>query len=366
MTNREAQIFQWITENPMISQEELAAKAGIARSSAAVHISNLMKKGYILGKGYVTNGPSYCMVIGGANIDIGGISKEEIVTRESEAEQCSSGKMFWSLGGAARNICHNLRLLGVNVRFITAIGGDEYGHKMIESCDELGIDITDSLRSAGTNTSTYLYLTDEKRAVKYAVSDMGICEKLNPEFLSTKIEQLNKARMVVIDTNIPTQTIHYICKNCKAPVFAEAISVRQAHKLQSVLGQLYAITVNQQESEAIRGVTITDRHSLEKSANVILGKGTKNIFITMGSEGAYCVCEEEQFMVEGFSNSVMNHSGTRDAFMAGVALGYMKHMDVQQMAKLGVTVSSFALEDEAIINPQLCLPAVVERANIEF
>jgi len=29
MTNREAQIFQWISENPMISQEELAAKAGI-------------------------------------------------------------------------------------------------------------------------------------------------------------------------------------------------------------------------------------------------------------------------------------------------------------------------------------------------
>lgn len=28
MTNREAQIFQWISENPMISQEELAAKAG--------------------------------------------------------------------------------------------------------------------------------------------------------------------------------------------------------------------------------------------------------------------------------------------------------------------------------------------------
>ena len=72
MTNREAQIFQWITENPMISQEELAAKAGIARSSAAVHISNLMKKGYILGKGYVTNGPSYCTIIGSANIDIGG------------------------------------------------------------------------------------------------------------------------------------------------------------------------------------------------------------------------------------------------------------------------------------------------------
>ena len=53
MTQRERQILQWIEENPMISQEELAQKAGISRSSIAVHISNLMKKGYIAGKGYV-------------------------------------------------------------------------------------------------------------------------------------------------------------------------------------------------------------------------------------------------------------------------------------------------------------------------
>ena len=51
MTQREAQILQWIRENPMISQQELADRAGITRSSVAVHISNLMKKGYIGGKG---------------------------------------------------------------------------------------------------------------------------------------------------------------------------------------------------------------------------------------------------------------------------------------------------------------------------
>ena len=47
MTERERQILQWIQENPMISQQELADKAGIARSSAAVHISNLMKNVYV-------------------------------------------------------------------------------------------------------------------------------------------------------------------------------------------------------------------------------------------------------------------------------------------------------------------------------
>ena len=52
MTQRERQILRWIEENPMISQQELAEKAGITRSSVAVHISNLMKKGFIAGKGY--------------------------------------------------------------------------------------------------------------------------------------------------------------------------------------------------------------------------------------------------------------------------------------------------------------------------
>ena len=53
MTQRERQLLNWIEENPLISQQELADKAGIARSSVAVHISNLMKQGHIAGKGYI-------------------------------------------------------------------------------------------------------------------------------------------------------------------------------------------------------------------------------------------------------------------------------------------------------------------------
>ena len=53
MTQRERQILRWIEENPLISQQELADRAGITRSSVGVHISNLMKQGLIAGKGYV-------------------------------------------------------------------------------------------------------------------------------------------------------------------------------------------------------------------------------------------------------------------------------------------------------------------------
>ena len=36
MTQRERQILNWIEENPLISQQELAEKAGITRSSVEI------------------------------------------------------------------------------------------------------------------------------------------------------------------------------------------------------------------------------------------------------------------------------------------------------------------------------------------
>ena len=64
LTSREKEIFEVLKKEPLISQEELAHRFGITRSSIAVHISNLMKKGVILGKGYVFNEQISIVVIG--------------------------------------------------------------------------------------------------------------------------------------------------------------------------------------------------------------------------------------------------------------------------------------------------------------
>lgn len=125
MTKREQQILQWIAEDPMISQEALAARAGIARSSVAVHISNLMKKGYIAGKGYVLRQADYAVVIGGVNMDIGGQSFGPLVARDS-----NPGAVRVSPGGVGRNIAHNMALLGLDVRMLTALGDDLYARQI--------------------------------------------------------------------------------------------------------------------------------------------------------------------------------------------------------------------------------------------
>ena len=82
MTQRERQILELIEANPMITQEELAEKLGITRSSVAVHISNLTKKGPIAGRGYVLRSGTYVVVVGGANVDICGRSWDTLVPED--------------------------------------------------------------------------------------------------------------------------------------------------------------------------------------------------------------------------------------------------------------------------------------------
>ena len=135
MTQRERQILNWIEADPMISQQELAERAGITRSSVAVHISNLMKKGCIAGKGYIVTRSPYVTVVGGMNMDIGGWPSEELVAQDS-----NPGRVRMSPGGVGRNIAHNMSLMGLDVRLLTAFGDDVYAQKLAAVCGELGIE----------------------------------------------------------------------------------------------------------------------------------------------------------------------------------------------------------------------------------
>ena len=246
MTQRERQLLEWIRENPMISQQELADKAGITRSSVAVHISNLMKKGYITGKGYIVHTAPYVTVVGGVNMDIGGWPGEVPVMQDS-----NPGVVRMSLGGVGRNIAHNMALLGMDVRLLTVFGDDINAQKIAASCGELGIDISQSPVIPEGHTSTYLFINDEKGDMLLAVSDMDIYRHLTPQLLSQRQKLLSGSQVLVIDTNIPAESIAYLAENCPVPIFADPVSTAKAVKLQPVLGRLHTLKPNRIEAEGL-------------------------------------------------------------------------------------------------------------------
>lgn len=89
MTNREREILDLLKNDPFLSQNELSQLLGIERSSVSVHISNLIKKGLIKGKGYIINEEPYITVIGGSNMDILCSPEHKLLLHDSNPDRKS-------------------------------------------------------------------------------------------------------------------------------------------------------------------------------------------------------------------------------------------------------------------------------------
>ena len=358
MTQRERQILNWIEEDPMISQQELADKAGITRSSVAVHISNLMKKGYITGKGYIVHTAPYVTVVGGVNVDIGGQPSNTLIPQDS-----NPGTVGMSLGGVGRNIAHNMSLMGLDVRLVTAFGDDMNAQKIAASCGELGIDISQSPIIPGGRTSTYLFINDEKGDMALAVSDMDIYRHLTPQVLAQRQKLLCGSQVVVIDTNIPAESIAWLSENCSVPIFADPVSTAKAVKLKPVLGKLHTLKPNRIEAELLSGVSITDEESLYKAADALLATGLHRVFISLGSDGVFAADRAGgRLHLPVLPADMVNTTGCGDAFMAAITWAYLQGTDLEGTARAGLAASAIAMESGETINPAMSAEALKERA----
>lgn len=360
MTQRERQILRWIEENPMISQQELADKAGITRSSVGVHISNLVKKGYIAGKGYVLRSGTYAVVVGGVNMDIGGKSFSPLIPRDS-----NPGTVTMSVGGVGRNIAHNISLLGIDARMLSAMGCDLYAEKIAATCAECGLDFSRVRQVRDASTSTYVYLGGPDGDMTLAVSDMAVCQYITPEYLEANMTLLSGAQVVVVDTNIPEESIVWLCQNVKAPIFADPVSVTKAEKLRGVLGMLHTLKPNRLEAELLSGVPIRSGDDLHRAAEVLLETGLRRVFISLGTDGVYAADHNGAVKLPCFTVQVQNATGAGDAFVAGLVWAYLKGTDLRGTALAGLAASSIAAESPETINEALTQDALLARMNME-
>lgn len=354
MTNREKEILQWIEENPLISQNELAEKANITRSSVAVHISNLIKKGKIIGKGYIIKKNDFITVIGGANVDIAGIPND--ILKENDS---NPGEIKFSLGGVGRNIAENLARLNQDINLITILGDDLHGIDIKKQCKELNINISNSLIVPNGKTSTYLFVLDETKDMKVAISAMDIFDKLTVDFIINKLDIINKSSICILDTNPPQDTIEYIANNCTVPLFVDCVSTKKAKKIENILSKIHTLKPNKLEAEFLSNIKIKNDDDLEKCANFFIEKGIKQVFISLGKDGVFYSNGIEKGKLNTLSKKVINSTGAGDAFMAGIAYGYTNGENIKDACLYGLSASAITLSCENTINENLTIENLI-------
>ncbi len=140
LTEREKEILALLKKEPLLSQVELSERLGISRSSLAVHISNLMKKGVILGKGYVFNQEASIVIFGESCMRI-------------NINEYPQNKIDMHLGGFAVETARALTELGAAGKIVTVLGKDVLGDHIIDELQGSQIDVSGISRYYGSRSS---------------------------------------------------------------------------------------------------------------------------------------------------------------------------------------------------------------------
>lgn len=354
ITQREQEIITILKKNPMLSQQEIADLLQITRSSVAVHIANMTKKGIIKGKGYVIDEKDYVSVIGGANMDIVGYPDGNLRRKDS-----NPGTVKLSVGGVGRNIAENLARLGSPVKMFTCVGEDFHGEKIITSGMEVGMDMSHVKKVSEFGTGTYLALLDEDHDMEVAISAMDIFNTLDEDYLRENQLIIGKSKAIVFDTNLHEEVFQFGVNLFKENrLYLDTVSHTKALRVKDVIGLFHTIKPNKLEAEALSGMEIHNEEDLYRCAMHFHEKGVKNVFITWGEKGVFYSNREEHGLIQGKRVIPKNATGAGDAFQAALVYAELEGMSIRDQTRFSMAASLVAMDSYDTINKEMSVEKI--------
>ena len=287
-------------------------------------------------------------VIGGANVDLSATLNDAFIAADS-----NPGHVEIGYGGVARNIAHNLALLGTRSQLLTIFGGDLFGGLLWDYCKQQGIDIHLSEKQTPLRSGIYLCINNHGGEMIAAVADTEAIRAITPEWLEQRSGEINLSDFVVADTNISEDAIHYLLENSTAPLLIDGVSTTKAHRVMNALRRcklpyLHSLKLNLKEALAVTGAT-----TYAEAAQKLLDAGVAHVYITLGGEGVYCRNAAEEWLFPALPGDVVNTTGAGDAFLAGVVFALAKGLQFPQTAQYGLMAARATLMSPKAVNPDI-------------
>lgn len=291
LTEREQQVVDLLRADPLVGSAAIAQALGATRGAVNVHLSNLARKGVVLGRGYVLAETPGVVVVGGANMDVKARCLAPTLTGTS-----NPGAAVVSPGGVGRNIAENLARLGTRTHLVARVGHDQLGEQLLAATSGAGVHVTHVTRSAQA-TGTYTAVLDHDGELVVAVADMAATDALAPEHVSAARDLLAGAALVVLDGNLAPATLAHALDlvattgagETGARVVLDPVSVAKAERVSPLVHEdrpLLAITPNAAELAALTGRRVGTEAELAAAVAALHERGVVHVWVRLGADGS--------------------------------------------------------------------------------
>ncbi|ACO47007.1 PfkB family carbohydrate kinase [Deinococcus deserti] len=358
LTDREQELLKLIQASPLSTPEDLARQLGTSRAAVNVHVSSLVRKGALLGRGYILPDAQEApriVVVGGANMDLKARTSQSCVLATS-----NPGMTTQTPGGVARNVAENLGRLRVPVSLVSAVGRDVLGDALLRETEAAGVEVRGVLRVPDEPTGTYTAVLDETGELVVAVAAMGVMDRLSPAALRERRGLLRGASWIVADGNLRQDTLLLLLElsaEAGVQVAFEPVSVPKAAQLRPALKARRApalITPNVAELAALLERTVPDTPGdLRTAALELHDQGVDLIWIRRGALGSLVSTPDGAQTLPALPAALRDVTGAGDAMLAAFLAALVAGLSPTEAARHGHAAAALTIESPFTVVPDL-------------
>lgn len=219
------------------------------------------------------------LVAGSINIDL-----TITAPRMPKMGETISGSGFLrTYGGKGLNQAFAAQKQGAHVRLLGAVGDDTDGAGCVERLKKDGIDFVGEATDKTTTGAAVITVCGGDNCI---ILHEGANALVSPELLNKKREHFEWADAVLMQLEIPTETVLHACKLAKECGCVTVLNPAPCRELPEEIYRYTDIIIpNEHEAAAMTGIDCRCDEDYVKAADVLIRKGVGTVIITLGEKG---------------------------------------------------------------------------------
>lgn len=192
--------------------------------------------------------------------------------------------------GSAFSIACHLAEMGKDVAFASVVADDAMGLAVREQLKAIGVDVS-NLRTAEGSTPVQVELLNVLKDPQMVFGNSKLYEAMTPEMAEGWSEIFDNAEAIVVDGNLPKETLEYIAgkygNKDGVKLFFDPASHAGAVNSRDILGSFYCVMPGRVEAEAMVRDTVLSAEQLMEAGEFFENKGVAKTIITIKGGGLY-------------------------------------------------------------------------------
>ena len=305
-------------------------------------------------------------VIGVGVIDflVGAVDEKKFIVDSQEIDY-----MKISFGGDALNEAVALARLGKNAQWISKLGDDDAGRRILNYAAENGVDTSRVKIQAGLETAITVVLIDAKGERRFLTNPHSSLRKLAAEDILPHVDdmaQIVSFASMFISPLLDVPTMERLFRRIKASGRTLAVDMKcskNGETLQDLSGVLSS--VDYFFPNEIELATLTGETNIYKNVAALLESGLTCAVVKRGEKGCIIATKSAQIEIPACHvEKVIDTTGAGDCFAAGFLWALSEGWQLEDCGKFACAAASCSVEEVGAVAGVTSFEKVMSRYKL--